>query len=598
MAKTVKKIKKHLITFLITTILLSGGGLAVSLTSCDGLGSDGKQTEETNKTEETTPATKKCPECGHDITKDQKYCPNCGEDLTKNYITTNDPKFFTSEEMYIFYYDDNALELAEYLPGQAFSGTIERVSKDIDENSVYSKYFSPGKPISFDHVFIGQTPSDITTDKESWEFGFTLNEYPGARLVSYGNPDDDSEFSKLCDCQGYIEIDGKIYRTHFLKFYLNMDYINVKFMMNDGSDEVFYEERIPKEDIIAYGYEGAFAFEKIERYPRRKGFVFEGWYFDPECKKSVNAYTTIQDERWGDIYCYHSQERLIKHTNFYAKWVPNTSGYEPGDIVLSDGTKVAYDSIESITNEQKEKAVAVISYISEDGTIAYGVGLHQSEPLYWCATGVCAYEEFIDIDKNVIRNIKRDDSSGFHSESGFTDSGWDKVYFTGPFDSFAVWDNICQADPEGVEDWNVANNYPSFDYVNKYGTTYSLPEQYKEEWFLPHPFDFIKTSRNYDLVSASYNAVSSIPLREHEFNDENGEVRIGGYWTAMTWLDDYYNRKASYAIPYFFGNYEELDKNFETAKVIWPELTLLDRSWGKCGAGEFVVPFRKFKAGE
>ena len=113
---------------------------------------------------------------------------------------------------------------------------------------------------------------------------------------------------------------------------------------------------------------------------------------------------------------------------------------------------------------------------------------------------------------------------------------------------------------------------------------------------MPHPFDFIKTSRNYDLVSASYNAVSAIPLREHEIN-ESGNPVTGGYWTAMTWLDEY-ETKASYAIPYFFGNYEELNKAMETGKIWLPELTLLAHSWPKCGAGEFVVPFRKFKAGE
>ncbi len=74
-----------------------------------------------------------------------------------------------------------------------------------------------------------------------------------------------------------------------------------------------------------------------------------------------------------------------------AKWFT----YSVGDVLLSDGSFVAYTSELTLTEAQKQNAIAVIYKV--DGAKAYGVGLaHNKGGLLWCSDSANAYNRNIE----------------------------------------------------------------------------------------------------------------------------------------------------------------------------------------------------------
>ncbi len=160
-----------------------------------------------------------------------------------------------------------------------------------------------------------------------------------------------------------------------------------------------------------------------------------------------------------------------------------------GDILFSDGTCMKVEDVKlGVTDSQKEKAMAVIAFISEDGR-AVGVGLNKKTSANWTKSG--SFGETYKFEGLIVKDIKNGDV----------------INFEGDLDGSDNWDYICKLDPEGSAD--ARSNYPAFYYANTYGETYNLSgTEFEKGWYLPavnEMYEIAYTNRN--IVQNSLYAV-------------------------------------------------------------------------------------------
>ena len=140
------------------------------------------------------------------------------------------------------------------------------------------------------------------------------------------------------------------------------------------------------------------------------------------------------------------------------------SKYKVGDIVLNDGSYLR--DVDSVSDEDKEKAIAVIYKVS--GSKAYGVGiLHGRNGIEWCISSANGFEKVESI------------SCSFSGEEG-------NYTFTGDIDGS---DNLSEIGKAFETDDTVdLSNYPAFEfainYKNKTGSRVK-GTAYENGWYLP-----------------------------------------------------------------------------------------------------------------
>ena len=192
-----------------------------------------------------------------------------------------------------------------------------------------------------------------------------------------------------------------------------------------------------------------------------------------------------------------------------------------GDVLLSDGTIVPYDANRTFTEDQKTKAVGVMYGFKEDGAPAGWLGLHNSvsgtnsDYYMWAKGGTTGYStKFTDI-------ICRPSQDG----SGAADT----ATFTGDTDGSDNWAKICSQDSTASEN---AANYPAFDYVNKYATTFSLTGTYAAGWYMPSIAELAYIYRNRTTLNTVLEALGGTQLAS------------AYYWSSSQGHD--YSNKARY----------------------------------------------------
>ena len=142
------------------------------------------------------------------------------------------------------------------------------------------------------------------------------------------------------------------------------------------------------------------------------------------------------------------------------------------DIVFSDGSATPYTSGLTLTDAQKNAAVAVVFYkgteCSNDGsTRTLGVGLKRSaSTMQWCLNTANGYNT----------NITTIQCTPSGSAGAYT--------FAGDKDGS---DNLSQiaAFLTGNNDTGTAANYPAFYWAKNYGTTNGCTGAYASGWYLP-----------------------------------------------------------------------------------------------------------------
>lgn len=286
----------------------------------------------------------------------------------------------------------------------------------------------------------------------------------------------------------WIEIDGISYDLIVYESNLTNDFFEINFMMNDGSNT-------PYKTLLNGGGVSS-AIVKLRYIPYRKGYVFAGWYEDADC----SGENVLIDDGF-----LRYQIELSENKNFYAKWIANTSGYEVGDVVLSDGLIVPYEDVFLMTDEQKESAVAVIAFVSDDGTTAYGLGLHSGEDLVWCATGSPFHKREVN-DFMYLMGAKV-----FGSDSARRGD----IRFMGDMDASDDWDFIKSIDIDGTaSDSYIEANYPAWNFALTYGVKFGTGENFQDGWFIPHWLDYVRMDLNCDKVEEVLSHISGDSLYE------------------------------------------------------------------------------------
>lgn len=198
------------------------------------------------------------------------------------------------------------------------------------------------------------------------------------------------------------------------------------------------------------------------------------------------------------------------------------STYHVGDVLLNDGTIVAYDADNlSFTDTQKSKAVGVMYGFNDYGVPAGWLGLYNSAggtnsgSYQWAKYGTAGYYRiFTDIVCDV-------------------DGDRDTVTFTGDTDGSDNWAYICSIDPDGTAD--AATNYPAFNYVNNYATTFGLTGDYATGWYMPSAVELYYIIRQKTVLEQVLDALGAIQLWSNYYWTSNQHdcdyyyVVVGGY---------------------------------------------------------------------
>ena len=160
-----------------------------------------------------------------------------------------------------------------------------------------------------------------------------------------------------------------------------------------------------------------------------------------------------------------------------------------GDIVFNDGSATPYTAELTLSDEQKDAAIAVIFKV--DGGKTLGVGLkHNRSGLAWCTKDAKAYNT----------NIKTIQCPATGSAGNLT--------FTGDTDGSDNLEQIASflTTAELADDTTDASKYPAFYFAKNYkNTATNLEAAYGNGWYLPtvaELFDIWKVKETVDAASS------------------------------------------------------------------------------------------------
>lgn len=242
----------------------------------------------------------------------------------------------------------------------------------------------------------------------------------------------------------------------------------------DGIDN---EEISVPEDTEEY-LEDTTVTVKFTGIGNRSGYTFAGWS-DGNTTYSIYGKTTF---KMGS-----------ENVTLTAQWQAYIGTKSPaetksvGDIIFSDGTAVSYSSGLTLTNQQKEKAIAVIYKV--DGSNAYGVGLLQEKFEHaWCLRTAKGYNtNFTEILCTPSPN----------SENPLT--------FTGDIDGSDNFEKIKQALGD-EDDTGDISNYPAFElavnYKDKTGS-HVKNTAYENGWYLPAVAELYDIHKEFATVDSA-----------------------------------------------------------------------------------------------
>ena len=207
--------------------------------------------------------------------------------------------------------------------------------------------------------------------------------------------------------------------------------------------------------------------------------------------------------------------------------------------MLSDGTKVDYAESQTFTEDQKSKAVAVI-FGFRNG-VPLGVGLNNSQSgtnkgfKVWAPSGTTGYNtKFTDI-------ICTPSTTGSGAAATAT--------FTGDTDGSDNWDYICSVDPKGTAD--PAANYPAFNYVLNYASTFKLPDGYKDGWYMPSIAELAEMYKNKDVVNSVLSAVGGTQIYSSYYWSSSQYSSTCSYAWSLDFSDGYLYYRSGKAYNFY-----------------------------------------------
>ena len=254
----------------------------------------------------------------------------------------------------------------------------------------------------------------------------------------------------------------------------------------------------------------------------KTNYDFEGWF---DAETGGTKVETIPSGSTGNktLYAHWTPDANLTAANAVITKINaiGTVTYTADCKKKVDAARTAYDANRTFTEDQKSKAIGVMYGFKEDGAPAGWLGLHNSvsgtnsDYYMWAKGGTTGYStKFTDI-------ICRPSQSG----SGAADT----ATFDDDTDGSDNWAKICSQDSTASEN---AANYPAFDYVNKYATTFSLTGTYAAGWYMPSLAELAYIYRNKTTLNAVLQALGGTQLAS------------AYYWSSSQGHD--YSNKARY----------------------------------------------------
>ena len=224
------------------------------------------------------------------------------------------------------------------------------------------------------------------------------------------------------------------------------------------------------------------------------------------------------------------------------------SSYAVGDIILTDGTKVSVNEVETYSPDNANKPIGVVAMISD----IYGVstpkviGLQKSASgLTWAPSSTTGYgKKFTNI-------VCTPSKTGEGAASTAT--------FTGDTDGSDNWAEICDVDPEGTA--NAATNYPAFNFANTYGTTAELTgTDYENGWYVPSVAELCEVYKNKNVIQTSLTKANGF------------KIGILDYWSSSQRASDV--GIYAYLVDFNYGKIDdEYEKDYDMSVFVLQALT-------------------------
>lgn len=195
---------------------------------------------------------------------------------------------------------------------------------------------------------------------------------------------------------------------------------------------------------------------------------------------------------------------------------------EVGDIVFNDGSAIAYSDGITLSDEQKESAIAVIFYKGTDCSnpdsegnyasrlLGIGLNLDTTRKKAWCTSSAAAATKEVDS----ILCIVQGDSLEFVSNPDKDGS-----------DNFSQLGQTCS-------DTGTSGRYPAFQWAENYNTEVSILSgtDYENGWYLPTSCELIKVYEQREIIDAASSACGGGTLGNFSSATNGG----GGYWSSST----------------------------------------------------------------
>lgn len=211
------------------------------------------------------------------------------------------------------------------------------------------------------------------------------------------------------------------------------------------------------------------------------------------------------------------------------------SSYAVGDIILTDGTKVSVNEVETYSPDNANKPIGVVAMISD----IYGVstpkviGLQKSASgLKWAPSSTTGYGKKFT---NIVCTPSKTGSGAALTAT-----------FTGDTDGSDNWAEICDVDPEGTA--NAATNYPAFNFANTYGATAGLTGTgYENGWYVPSIAELCEVYKNKNVIQTSLTKANGFEIGTLDYwssSQKASDVGIYAYLVDFDYgtIDDEYRK--------------------------------------------------------
>lgn len=204
--------------------------------------------------------------------------------------------------------------------------------------------------------------------------------------------------------------------------------------------------------------------------------------------------------------------------------VIDSSAYAPGMIVLADKTLTAKEAYTAINPSNPPIGIVFDSY-----GVPKILALHVSgQKLTWAKNFTSGYTTLFE------KIICTPDKTGEGAAGTAT--------FRGDTDASDNWDYVKSIDPAGTA---VAANYPAFNWVNTYNTTYAAQLGSSNlMWYMPSIAELCEIYKNKEKIDASLKAIHDLPdgsiYADTSFKSES-------YWSSSQ-VQNYNSGKEAWSV--------------------------------------------------